>query len=205
MNQTFGNFEEGYNLVAARPSVGKTSFVLQLMVYWWQCGYKCAFNCLDMACSQIIKRPTMNLAQLNLTRANRGMLTEEEFKRLKQAAATIKKWDEDGIIKFREDYDVDKFIAWCKLQKSMAKATRTRSLLRFPSDLRTSPTRTRCRLSFSRSFLATMSRIKTESASRVSKTSEGLGHSNRMPLPSLYSIVIKHVKQRCETQLILTA
>ena len=121
MNQTFGNFEEGYNLVAARPSVGKTSFVLQLMVYWWQCGYKCAFNCLDMACSQIIKRPTMNLAQLNLTRANRGMLTEEEFKRLKQAAATIKKWDEDGIIKFREDYDVDKFIAWCKLQKSMGK------------------------------------------------------------------------------------
>jgi replicative DNA helicase len=121
MNQTFGNFEEGYNLVAARPSVGKTSFVLQLMVYWWQCGYKCAFNCLDMACSQIIKRPTMNLAQLNLTRANRGMLTEEEFKRLKQAAMTIKKWDDDGIIKFREDYDVDKFIAWCKLQKSMGK------------------------------------------------------------------------------------
>lgn len=119
MNQTFGNFEEGYNLVAARPSVGKTSFVLQLMVYWWQRGYKCAFNCLDMACSQIIKRPTMNLAQLNLTRANRGMLTEEEFKRLKKAAATIKEWDDKGIIKFREDYDVDKFIAWCKLQKTM--------------------------------------------------------------------------------------
>ena len=121
MNKKFGNFEEGYNLVAARPSVGKTSFVLQLMVYWWQLGYKCAFNCLDMACSQIIKRPTMNLAQLNLTRANRGMLTEEEFHRLKAAALTIKEWDKKGIIKFREDYDVDKFIAWCKLQKTMGK------------------------------------------------------------------------------------
>ena len=121
MNDKFGNFMEGYNLIAARPSVGKTSFVLQLLDYWCQMGYKCVFNCLDMACSQIIKRPLMNLSQLNLTRAEKGRLTPEEFERLKVAVNEIKKWDEKGLLTFREDYDVDEFIAWCKLRHSMGK------------------------------------------------------------------------------------
>lgn len=121
MNDKFGNFMEGYNLIAARPSVGKTSFVLQLIDYWCQMGYKCAFNCLDMACTQIIKRPLMNLAQLNLTRAEKGRLTPEEFERLKVAVKEVKKWDEAGLLTFREDYDVDKFIAWCKLRRAMGK------------------------------------------------------------------------------------
>ena len=121
MNNIFGNFEEGYNLIAARPSVGKTSFVLQLIDYWCQCGYKCAFNCLDMACSQIIKRPMMNLAQLNLSRAKKGHLTPDEFERLRAAAREIKRWDDNGLLSFREDYDVDEFIAWCKLRRAMGK------------------------------------------------------------------------------------
>ena len=121
MNDRFGNFMEGYNLIAARPSVGKTSFVLQLIDYWCQMGYKCVFNCLDMACSQIVKRPLMNLSQLNLTRAEKGRLTAEEFERLKSAVKEVKKWDDAGLLTFREDYDVDKFIAWCKLRRSMGK------------------------------------------------------------------------------------
>lgn len=121
MNDKFGNFMEGYNLIAARPSVGKTSFVLQLLDYWCQMGCKCAFNCLDMACTQIIKRPLVNLAQLNLSRAEKGRLTQEEFERLKVAVREVKHWDDAGLLTFREDYDVDEFIAWCKLRRAMGK------------------------------------------------------------------------------------
>ena len=121
MNKAVGNFKVGLNIIAARPSVRKTSFALQLMNYWCQCGYKCAFDCLDMACSEIVKRPTVSLAQLNLTRAELGMLTQEEYDRLKAAAEIIRDWGRKGLLRFRVDYDVDKFIAWCKLQKSLGK------------------------------------------------------------------------------------
>lgn len=121
INKAIGNFEVGLNIVAARPSVGKTSFALQLINYWNQCGYKCAFNCLDMSCNEIIKRPMVSLAQLNLSRAKLGMLTQDEFQRLKVAARTIKDWGQKGILRFRMDYDVDEFIAWCKIQKKMNK------------------------------------------------------------------------------------
>lgn len=121
MNKAIGNFQVGLNIIAARPSVGKTSFALQLMNYWCQCGYKCAFNCLDMACKEIIKRPTVSLAQLNLSRAQLGMLTQDEYERIKAAANLIREWGRKGVLRFRTDYDVDKFIAWCKLQKSLGK------------------------------------------------------------------------------------
>lgn len=121
MNKMVGNFKVGLNIIAARPSVGKTSFALQLMNYWCQCGYKCAFDCLDMACSEIVKRPTVSLAQLNLSRAELGMLTQEEYERLQAAANVIRDWGRKGLLRFRIDYDVDKFIAWCKLQKSLGK------------------------------------------------------------------------------------
>lgn len=121
MNKSIGNFQVGLNIIAARPSVGKTSFALQLMNYWCQCGYKCAFNCLDMACQEIVKRPNVSLAQVNLSRAKLGMLTKEEYERVKKAADIIRDWGRKGLLRFRVDYDVDKFIAWCKLQKSLGK------------------------------------------------------------------------------------
>ena len=36
-------------------------------------------------------------------------------------ANLIREWGRKGVLRFRTDYDVDKFIAWCKLQKSLGK------------------------------------------------------------------------------------
>ena len=58
----------GLHIIAARPSVGKTSFVNQCMTYWCSLGYKVAFDCLDMSTTELIKRPTANLSLVSMNR-----------------------------------------------------------------------------------------------------------------------------------------
>lgn len=121
ISHIMNGLQPGLHIVAARPSVGKTSFVLQCIDFWCANGYKVVFNCLDMAVSQIIKRPAANLARVAIDRAERGLVTPIEQKRLKDAGATISDWYETGRFNLLSEYDVNSFKTWCTIRHSAGK------------------------------------------------------------------------------------
>jgi len=85
----------GVHIIAARPSVGKTSFLVQLMMYWCGLGHKVLFNCLDMGSKQILKRPIANLSGVPISRAENW--TPREEKAVIAAANQIKVWRNENI------------------------------------------------------------------------------------------------------------
>ena len=121
MNKRVGNFKVGLNIVAARPSVGKTSFAVQLMNYWCLLGHKVAFDCLDMAEDEVIYRHICNLGGVSKWRMDNAMQTPDEDARFRCASETVRGWLQDGRLMVRQKYDVDDFLAWCKMLKSGGK------------------------------------------------------------------------------------
>lgn len=85
----------GVHIIAARPSVGKTSFLVQLMMYWCEKGHKVLFNCLDMGSKQILKRPLANLSGVPISRAENW--TKEEENAVIAAGKRIKEWRNANI------------------------------------------------------------------------------------------------------------
>ena len=121
VSHVMNGLQPGLHIVAARPSVGKTSFVLQCIDYWCASGYKVVFNCLDMAVSQIIKRPAANLARVSIDRAERGLVSENEKKRLREAGSTISGWYRSGRFNILNEYDVNQFKTWCTIRHAAGK------------------------------------------------------------------------------------
>lgn len=121
ISHIMNGLQPGLHIVAARPSVGKTSFVLQCIDYWCACGYKVVFNCLDMAVSQIIKRPVANLARVAIDRAERGLVIPVEDQRIKAAGNEVKKWYATGRFNLLSEYDVNAFKTWCTIRHAAGK------------------------------------------------------------------------------------
>lgn len=113
--------QPGLHIVAARPSVGKTSYVLQCINFWCANGYKVVFNCLDMAVSQIIKRPLANLSRVAIDRSERGMTTPVEQSRLSASGAEIKDWYQSERFNLLTEYDVNQFKTWCTIRRAAGK------------------------------------------------------------------------------------
>lgn len=118
ISHIMNGLQPGLHIVAARPSVGKTSFVLQCIEFWCARGYKVVFNCLDMAVSQIIKRPAANLARVAIDRSERGLVIPAEQKRLKDAGLVIDGWAKTGRFNLLSEYDVNAFKTWCTIRHS---------------------------------------------------------------------------------------
>lgn len=111
----------GLHIIAARPSVGKTSFVNQCMTYWCSLGYKVAFDCLDMSTTELIKRPTANLAWVSMNRMEFGWANPEEQYRTRQAAEQIREYEKAGLLKWTVEFDVDKLKAWAEIRHKAGK------------------------------------------------------------------------------------
>lgn len=111
----------GLHIVAARPSVGKTSFVLQCANFWCDLGYKVAFNCLDMSVTELIKRPTSNLSWVSPRRLEHGWATEEERQRNYAAAEKVRNWTKAGLLTWTIEPDVDKLKSWAEIRRKAGK------------------------------------------------------------------------------------
>lgn len=115
LSKVMNGLQPGLHIVAARPSVGKTSFVLQCAMFWAEEGYKVAFDCLDMAARQVIRRPLANLSRVAIDKAERGQASQEELKILREKKEIVDKWGDNGNFKVLCEYDVGKLKTWCTI------------------------------------------------------------------------------------------
>ena len=117
----YNGYNAGYHILAGRPSVGKTSFALQLIRYWCEHGVKVLFNCLDMSVYEFLKRPISDISKVTTRKAMFGHADKShDFPAIYEAAKRIKQWYHDGTFALMEpEYDVNAFKAHCVLKKKL--------------------------------------------------------------------------------------
>ena len=111
----------GLHIIAARPSVGKTSFVMQCINFWCDLGYKVAFDCLDMSVTELIKRPVANMAWVSPTRMEFGWASPEEQYRVREAVEKVRNYYTDGLMTWTLEPDVDKLKSWAEIRHRAGK------------------------------------------------------------------------------------
>ncbi|MBO6031904.1 MAG: hypothetical protein J6Q22_10725 [Prevotella sp.] len=121
MSHMTGGLAPGLHIIAARPSVGKTSFVLQCCIFWNELGYKVAFDCLDMSVTELIKRPIANLSWVSPKRCEKGWTNPEEQSRVREASNKIKEQGNSGLITWTVEPNVDKLKAWAEVRHRAGK------------------------------------------------------------------------------------
>ncbi len=114
VNLKANGVQEGLYYVGARPSVGKTAFLLNFIRFWCERGIKVGFNSLDMALNQLLKRPLGELSRVSFNKASFGTTTHDDIEAMERAAAEIRKWPL-VMVDFR---DVDKLRAWAVAMRS---------------------------------------------------------------------------------------
>ena len=121
MSHMTGGLAPGLHIVAARPSVGKTSFVLQCCTFWNDLGYKVGFDCLDMSVTELIKRPIANLSWVSPKRCEKGWTNPDEQRRVREAAEKISNQGRNGLITWTVEPNVDKLKAWAEVRHRAGK------------------------------------------------------------------------------------
>ena len=106
--------QEGLYYVGARPSVGKTALMLNIMRFWCEKGYHVAFNSLDMAGRQMIKRPIGEGSRVSFAKASFGTTSRADVEAMQRAAAEVSRWP----MKIVEERNVDTFRSWCIAMKA---------------------------------------------------------------------------------------
>lgn len=121
MSHMTGGLAPGLHIVAARPSVGKTSFVLQCCTFWNDLGYKVGFDCLDMSVTELIKRPIANLSWVSPKRCEKGWTNPDEQRRVREASEKISEQGRNGLITWTVEPNVDKLKAWAEVRHRAGK------------------------------------------------------------------------------------
>ena len=117
VNLKANGVQEGLYYVGARPSVGKTAFLLNFVRFWCERGIKVGFDSLDMALKQLLKRPLGEKSRVSFNKASFGTTTHEDLAAMEAAAAEIRKWPL-VMVDFR---DVDKLRAWAVAMRASKK------------------------------------------------------------------------------------
>jgi replicative DNA helicase len=103
-----------YNIIAARPSAGKTSLAGDILDYQCQvAGNGVAWVNMDMPQSDLEQRWQCRRAGVSLPKLNSGHAGEKDFAKMDQAQADIAKWPLHVLHATR---DVAKICAWIRLK-----------------------------------------------------------------------------------------
>lgn len=114
MTNNFNGLQAGLHIIGARPSVGKTAFVLNLLRYWCEkLGHTVAFNSLDMELKNMLSRPFSEVSRVSLPKASFGTTSDADMQRLRETCGKIKKWPLEVTVK----RDLESFRSWCIMQK----------------------------------------------------------------------------------------
>ena len=121
LSKKMRGLQVGMNVIAARPSVGKTSFGLQLAIHFAKMGLHVGFNSLDMPIGQLMKRPVSYLSQIPLEPLENGFATEEDIEKIKKSAEEIRRWQQEGLFQLTQKRNVYDFSSWCSVKHSEGK------------------------------------------------------------------------------------
>ncbi len=94
VDKLFNGFREGdLVILAARPSVGKTAFALNMAVNAAKAGVKVAFLSLEMSNSQLVQRMRCSEAMVSMQKINAGTIGENDWGALVEASARLANLD----------------------------------------------------------------------------------------------------------------
>ena len=108
----------GLHVVASRPSVGKTSFLIQCCLYWCEKGYRVVYNSIDMTKEMIIKKLISNLSNVSIRRMEYGWATPEELYKTKNAIEKLLGWFNEGKLEIISETKAEHLSKWiCEKRK----------------------------------------------------------------------------------------
>ncbi len=94
VDKLFNGFKDGELVIlAARPSVGKTAFALNLAVNAAKAGNRVAFLSLEMSNSQLVQRMLCSEAMVSMQKINAGTIGENDWGALVEASARLANLD----------------------------------------------------------------------------------------------------------------
>lgn len=117
MTNLMNGLEPGLGIVAARPSVGKTLFALNLIRFWCDMGINVCFNSLDMEQRSLIRRFIAERSRVSIKKA-KYTPTGHDLKAMGEAISAMENWPLD----FVEIRDVEAFAAHVKIEQSKGRA-----------------------------------------------------------------------------------
>ena len=106
----------GLHVIAARPSVGKTSFVVNLMRYWGDQGANVVFCSLDMPRREVLRRFLSERARVSVGKAVYSP-TQVDLKAMDDAVS-VEINRPFSVVEMR---DVDEFATYCMVRKAAGK------------------------------------------------------------------------------------
>lgn len=113
MTAMMNGLEPGLGVIAARPSVGKTLFALNLIRFWCDSGLHVVFNSLDMGNKPLLRRFVAERARVSIAKAKFSP-TRADLAAMEKAAAECAAMP----MTVAEIDDVDDFRTFVQIEKS---------------------------------------------------------------------------------------
>lgn len=113
MTTFLNGLRPGLHIIGARPSVGKTSFAINLMRFWCEQGYKVLFNELDMPRVEALRRFACEHARVSVRKASFSP-TAADLDALAKSAAAVAAWP----LSVAEVRDVDELRTLCMIERA---------------------------------------------------------------------------------------
>lgn len=111
MTNLLNGLEPGLGIIAARPSVGKTLFALNLIRFWCDTGIHVVFNSLDMEQHSLTRRFIAERARVSIKKA-RFSPTQADIAAMKRAVDEMNDWPLSMV----EIRDVEEFCSFCAIE-----------------------------------------------------------------------------------------
>lgn len=113
MTEFLNGLRPGLHVVAARPSVGKTAYAVNLMHYWLEHGIPVLFCSLDMQTREVLRRYIAEKARVSARKAAFSP-TMADLNAMRAAVAAMGNWPLNVV----ETRDVDDLRTLCMIEKA---------------------------------------------------------------------------------------